>query len=232
MINFIICDDKKVFVKKINNIINKVMMANNIEYNIHNFNDYDQRFLKIISDKLSFKIYILDIETPTRSGIEIARIIRKNDIESMLIFLTAYYDKYVQEILKSRFMFLDFIDKSVDYEESLENTIRYALSNINKKNIIRFKSKNIVYTIETKDILYIYRDKDRKCNIKTSYNNITVSKSLTELYEMLDDRFEYSHRACIVNKDRIREFDKSNKTIIFDDDTSIDIVSTRFKMKS
>lgn len=231
MINFIICDDKNMFVDKIINVISKIMMNNNIEYKIHSFNDYNEEFLKIINDNLSFKIYILDIQTPTRSGIEIARIIRENDIESMLIFLTVYFDKYSKEILKSRFMFLDFIDKKGDYETELENTIIYALENISKKNIVRFKTKNVTYTIETKDILYISRNKDRKCCIKTTSNNITVSKPLNEIYDMLDERFEYSHRACVVNKDRIREYNKKKRIIIFDDGSSVDIVSTRFSMK-
>lgn len=228
MINFIVCDDIDIYVKDICNIIDKVMITNDVEYKIYRFNDYNNDFMNILNKDLSFKIYILDIETPTRSGIEVARIIRDNDIESMMIFLTAYFDKYLKELIKSRFMFLDIIDKGDNYQSNLESTIKYALSNINKKNIIRFKDKNILYTIETKDIIYIIRNKDRKCLIKTSYNIITVNKTLVELYEMLDDRFIYSHRSAIVNKERIRIYDKKNKLILFDDGSNINLVSTKF----
>ncbi len=228
MINFIVCDDIDIYVKDICNIIDKVMITNDVEYKIYKFNDYNNDFMNILNKDLSFKIYILDIETPTRTGIEVARIIRDNDIESMMIFLTAYFDKYLKELIKSRFMFLDIIDKGDNYQSNLESTIKYALSNINKKNIIRFKDKNILYTIETKDIIYIIRNKDRKCLIKTSYNIITVNKTLVELYEMLDDRFIYSHRSAIVNKDRIRIYDKKNKLILFDDGSNINLVSTKF----
>ncbi len=228
MINFIVCDDIDIYVKDICNIIDKVMITNDVEYKIYKFNDYNNDFMNILNKDLSFKIYILDIETPTRSGIEVARIIRDNDIDSMMIFLTAYFDKYLKELIKSRFMFLDIIDKGDNYQSNLESTIKYALSNINKKNIIRFKDKNILYTIETKDIIYIIRNKDRKCLIKTSYNIITVNKTLVELYEMLDDRFIYSHRSAIVNKERIRIYDKKNKLILFDDGSNINLVSTKF----
>ena len=228
MINFIVCDDIDIYVKDICTIIDKVMITNDVEYKIYKFNDYNNDFMNILNKDLSFKIYILDIETPTRTGIEVARIIRDNDIESMMIFLTAYFDKYLKELIKSRFMFLDIIDKGDNYQSNLESTIKYALSNINKKNIIRFKDKNILYTIETKDIIYIIRNKDRKCLIKTSYNIITVNKTLVELYEMLDDRFIYSHRSAIVNKDRIRIYDKKNKLILFDDGSNINLVSTKF----
>ena len=45
---------------------------------------------------------------------------------------------------------------------------------------------------------------------------------------MLDDRFIYSHRSAIVNKDRIRIYDKKNKLILFDDGSNINLVSTKF----
>ena len=48
MINFIICDDNKKVVSKVKNIINKLMMKNNIGYQMHGYYDYDQNFKEII----------------------------------------------------------------------------------------------------------------------------------------------------------------------------------------
>lgn len=231
MINFIICDDEQLFLNSIVEVIDKVMMSNDFAYTNHLFCDYNEDFDNIINDKLSFKIYILDIQVNSKSGIDIAKKIRKNDIESMIIFCTAYFEKYLKEIIRSRFMFLDFIDKSGDYKNNLVDTINYALSNINKKNIIRFKNQNIVYTIYTNDILYIMRDKDRKCIIKVSDIEIVVNKSLVEIKSMLDNRFVYSHRACIINMSRIYNYDKKTRIITFDNNVQTDLVSTRFKMK-
>lgn len=231
MINFIICDDKKEFIDEIENTINTVMMKNNEAYKKHIYSEYNDNFINIIDKNLSWKIYILDIEVKDKSGIDIARKIREKDIESMIIFITAYYEKYIQDILKSKFMFLDFINKQNDYQKELESTIEYALKNIKKKNIIRFKSKGIIYTLGTNDILYIWRDKDRKCTIKTISNEFTVSKTLVELYELLDETFVYSHRACIVNTDRIELYNKKEHIILFDTGDTTNLVSNRFKMK-
>lgn len=231
MINFIICDDKKEFIDEIENTINTVMMKNNEAYKKHIYSEYNDNFINVIDKNLSWKIYILDIEVKDKSGIDIARKIREKDIESMIIFITAYYEKYIQDILKSKFMFLDFINKQNDYQKELESTIEYALKNIKKKNIIRFKSKGIIYTLGTNDILYIWRDKDRKCTIKTISNEFTVSKTLVELYELLDETFVYSHRACIVNTDRIELYNKKEHIILFDTGDTTNLVSNRFKMK-
>lgn len=231
MIDFIICDDKKLFVKKICNIIDKVMINNDLVYKKHLFYDYNEDFIKIVNSKMSFKIYILDIEMPSNSGIEMAKLIRKEDTDSIIIFFTAYYRKYLEEILSNYFMFLKFIDKSKDYETALIDSINYAIHNLNKKNVIKFKSQNILYKLQAKDILYIFRDKDRKCNIKTDFNNISINMNLSDIYKLLDDRFVYSYRSCIVNTDRIKIYDKTNKTIIFDNEDKINLVSSRFKMK-
>lgn len=231
MINFIICGDKKEFIEEIVNTIDKVMMKNSEAYAKHIYNEYDEKFINAIEDNLSWKIYILDIEVKDKSGIDVARKIREKDIESMLVFVTAYYDKYMEDILKSKFMFLDFINKQKDYKKELAITIDYALQNIKKKNIIRFKSNGIIYTLATNDILYICRDKDRKCTIKTTCNEFTVSKNLLELYKLLGNNFVYSHRACIVNIDRIKLYNKKEHIIFFDTEDNIDLVSSRFKMK-
>lgn len=231
MINFIICDDKKEFIDEIISIIDIVMMKNNQAYKKHIYREYDDNFMNIIEDNLSWKVYILDIEVNDKSGINMARKIREKDIDSMIIFITAYYEKYMQDIIKSKFMFLDFINKQNNYKIELTSAIEYALKNIKKKNIIRFKSSGIIYTLGTNDILYICRDKDRKCTIKTISNEFTVSKTLLELYELLDDNFEYSHRACIVNTDRILLYNRKEHIIIFDTGDTTDLVSNRFRMK-
>ncbi len=231
MIHYIVCDDKSLFRDKIVEVIDRVMMHNNIEYETYLFDRYDKKFLEVINHKTTLKIYILDIEVNGKSGIDIAKLIRKNDIDSMLIFCTAYYKKYEKDMLKSRFLFLDFIDKNGDYAKELEDSITYAINNLRLKKIIRFKNQNIVHTIATNDILYIVRDKDRKCTIQTTDNQIIVNKPLVELKNMLDNRFVYSHRACIVNYDRIIQFDKKNRTILFDNHMGIDLVSSRFHMK-
>ena len=130
--------------------------------------------------------------------------------------LAAYYSKGCD----SREMFSTLkISESIGFKK-----------NINKKNIIRFRSQNITYTIGVDDILYIMRNKDRKCIIKTDYTEYEVNKTLIELYNLLDNRFSYSHRACIVNEERISAHDKKNKIITFDNGEITTIVSSRFKL--
>ena len=140
MINFIICDDNEKIALDIKEIIDKFMMKNKTEYKTHLFNDLDDNFMKIIKEPLSFKIYILDIETPSRSGIDVARSIRKRDVDSVIIFITSH-EELCLTLLKNEIMFLSFINKFDNYEERLITSIKKSLEVLKHKNIIRFEER-------------------------------------------------------------------------------------------
>lgn len=229
MINFIICDDNKKTVLDIKTIINKFMMKNKVEYKTHIFNDFDDTFMKIVNTPLSFKIYILDIETPSRSGIDVARMIRKKDVDSVIIFITGH-EELGLTLLKNEIMFLSFINKFDNYEKRLITSIKKALEILKRKNIIRFEERGVLYTIAMNDILYITRDSiERKCIIKTDYAEIRTYKSLTSIEKLLDNRYIKTHRACLVNKERVAKIDKIRKNILFDNGAAVSLLSEKYR---
>lgn len=229
MLNFIVCDDEKKYRDFAEGVINKYMMKNQHEYQIHMFNDYDREFMDIIGTKLPFKIYILDIETPTRSGLDVARIIRNKDVDSVIIFLTGHQE-LSQIVIKNEFLFLSFINKFDDCENRLMGSIDKSLKVLKAKQTIRFKDCGIIYTISLEDILYVTKDSvERKSIIKTDYSEFRLNKTLGEIKEMLNDDFIQTHRACLVNKKRVVGYNKLKRVIMFDTGEKIDLVSTRFE---
>jgi len=231
MINFIICDDNTKDRKKVEKIIDKFMMKNQVHYKKHIFNDYDNSFLEIIKRKMSFKVYILDIEAPTRSGIDVARLIRNYDINSVLIFLTAH-NELVETVVRNDFLFLAFINKFDECEERLIKALDESLKLLGTRKKIKFKDNGVFYTISLDDILYITRDSvERKCIIKTDYAEFKVGKTLSEIEKLLDKNFVKTHRSCIINAKRIGAFYSKDKKIKFDNGSEIDIISKSFKLQ-
>ena len=229
MFNVIICDDNKKMLDQVSKIVDNCMIDSGYEYQKHLFNDYDSNFMKIINRRLSFKIYILDIETPSRSGIDVAREIRKKDTDSVIIFLTGH-EELGNLVLKNDLLFLSFINKFDNFEERLTNCIRKSFSILHQKQVVRIKDNNNVYIISLDDILYLSRDSfERKCTIVTDYTEYKVSRPLSEIYNLLDYRFVRTHRACVVNKTRISIIDKTNKIISFDNGVTIDLLSDKYK---
>lgn len=222
---FVICDDEKVFRSNIRRVIDKVLMNLEYDYDVIEFSKFDPSFKKKIQES-THKIYILDIEIKDSiSGIDIARKIRENDWESIIIFVTSHNELGYQA-LKARIMLLDFISKYDDFENNLESILRKSLSLINSKKTIKFDSEGTSYIIHLSDILYIEKDTvDRKCIIKTTYNEILVNKTLNYMIQNLDDRFYLSHRSCLINTDKIRKIDWKNSVIYFESGISTSLLS-------
>lgn len=229
MINVIICEDNEKDRSNALRVVKNFMDKNKKDYDVHLFNDYNKSFYEIIQRKLPFKIYLLDIEAPTRSGIDMAREIRKKDVDSVIIFLTAH-EELGNIVLKNDLMFLSFINKFDDFENRLSNSLKKGLELLKHKNVIKFIDRNIIYTININDILYLTKDSfERKTIIKTDYSEFRVNKALTEIISLLDHRFIQTHRACYINSDRKVKIDKTNKTITFDTGETIDLLSDKYK---
>ena len=231
MINVIICDDNEKDRKLIQNITKSFMKTNKKESKRYAYADYNKSFYDTLDANIPSKIYLLDIETPTKSGIDVAREIRRKDLDSVIIFLTAH-EELGNIVLKNELLFLSFINKFDDLENKLNKSFKKALELLNQKNVIRIEDRSTIYTINIKDILYITKESfERKTIIKTDYMEFKLNNSLNEIISMLDDRFVQTHRACYINTDRAVKIDKKKKTITFDNNETIDLLSDKYKKR-
>ena len=229
MFNVIICDDNERDLNNVVHVVKNFMKDNKLDYSIYKYSDYDKKFESIIEEKIPFKIYLLDIETPSRSGIDIARQIRKKDVDSVIMFLTAH-EELGSVILKNDLMFLSFINKFDNLNERLSRSLKKAIKLLHHRNVIKLSDRNITYTINLDDILYITKDSfERKTIIKTNYSEIKLNKSMNEVIALLDNRFIQTHRACYINNDRKIYVDKVNKIIKFDNGDAINLLSDKYK---
>lgn len=229
MVKFVIYDDEKSFRNNIKESITNVMSELDIEYKIEEFDKYNNKMMKTINDDSS-KIYIMDIEIPGgMSGIDVARRIRTKDWNSIIILVTSHVDMGY-EALKAQIMLLDFISKFNDCKGSLEKTVKKAINKIDNKKVLIFENSEMTYKVYTDDIIYILKDSiDRKCIIKTDYNEITVNETITSLSNMLDSRFFLSHRSCIVNTEKITMIDWKNGIVYFQNGDTIDYLARNKK---
>ena len=229
MVNVIICDDNDKDRSNVLEIVDNFMKKNKIDYKTHCYNDYNKKFYDMMDSKVPFKIYLLDIETPSASGIDIARKIRTKDVDSVIFYLTVH-EELGSVILKNDLMFLSFINKFDNMKTRLNNSLKKALELLKHKRVIKFTDRNIVYTINIDDILYLTKESyERKTVIKTDYTEFKVSKTLAEIVGMLDDRFVQTHRSCFINEDRKVSIDRANRIILFDNGESTDLLSDKYR---
>ena len=229
MINFIICDDNK-YVRDINEkVISKIAMPYDFNYNIYTFEKYSVKLKNLINTPSDINIYILDLELPNKSGIDIAKEIRKVDWDSIIIILTSH-EELELTLLKQKLLILDFISKFDNYEERLTDTINMVIGKLNNKKIISFRCNKEIHHVKLDNIIYVYRDNAlEKTTIVTTDDEYPIRESLSEVTKKLDSRFVQTHRACFVNKDKIESVDFKNNIIYFINDSSTDYLSRNFK---
>ena len=79
-------------------------------------------------------------------------------------------------------MFLSFINKFDNMKTRLNNSLKKALELLKHKRVIKFTDRNIIYTINIDDILYLTKESyERKTIIKTDYTEFKVNKTLAEI---------------------------------------------------
>ena len=228
MVNFIICDNEKTITESVKSIITKTMFKTNIEYKTYTFNDYDKEFDKIINTNLENKIYILDIEVGSKSGIEIAKKIRNKDWNSIILILTAHYElEYLA--YKSKILLFDFISKFDLYDKKMTDTINVCVNNVLRDDKLKIKVNRKYEQIEFSNILYLtYDSYNRKLKIITKEREYETISTLKEIKKKLKGNFIYTHRSCIVNMKNVKTIDFINKIITFTNKTSIDLLSRRY----
>ena len=171
----------------------------------------------------------MDIETRESSGIDIARKIRKFDIDSIIIFVTVHNEAGMV-LLQDDLMFLTFLSKFDDFENKLFNSINKALDFIHHKACINFNDKGTIYTIPISDILYVTKESNsRKSIIKTNYSEFNVNLTLHDIMDMCNGMLVQTHRSCFVNMEHVRKIDKHCNIIEFDNGETIDLLSSSYK---
>ncbi len=229
MFNVIMCDDNKRDLQKVYNVVTNYMDNHDYKYEKYIFNDYDDSFMDIVNKKIPFKIYILDIETKSRSGIDVAREIRKKDVDSAIVFLTGHNDLGL-EVLNEDITFTAFINKFVNCENRLKKCLKNIIRKVSRNRILKIQDGCSLYTINIDSIIYITKDSyERKTIIVTDTEEFRLNKSLNFIKELLDDNFVQTHRACIINRNRTVKIDFANKLILFDNQNKIDLISNKYR---
>ena len=222
MIDFILIEEDLFFISKYKVIIDKEMMNCDIEYNVFIYNKETWRINDSISN--NFKIYVIDITEETK---KIPSTIRDKDDWQSMIITVSESNKYKREIMDSRNLIVDYIEKFQNFEKRFLSAIQVGLKNYDKRpNTLKYSYKNVMYNIEYQKIIYIEKEQENKrCIIKTQDKDFYIQGCLKKLEEILDKRFIKCNRSYIINAEQVKSYDTKNNIITFKDGTKLCAVS-------
>lgn len=220
MLNVAICDDIPRMTSDVEKILN--------EYNPDMFNVltyYSPN--KLIKDlhQNTFDFFILDIELSDQSGIDLARLIRREDANVPIIFLTNY-SEYMEDVFQVQTF--DYIIKPATTSNIfpvLDKVIRYLNADMGH---FSFYSNRVIHNLKLSDIVFFEKQR-RQVIIHTSQTTFSTNMTTEEILLKLNSDFVQIHSSYIINTRYIEEISTAF-TILSYSNQSIEIpISRKFR---
>lgn len=225
MIKFIIVDDNKYSRGEIDNIITEFMFSTNYKFCVKAYDGITNDLFNE-SDGACKCIYLLDYYLVNLTAVDVAREIRKRDWDSPIIIFTSEDNSMALSTFKERLQILDFVVKNDEFIKNLHELFQICIKQFNYKEKFFVKSSYMTYYFEYDKILYVYKcNNERKICVVTDYGSYYLSMTLTNFCKLLNDKFVYTHKSCIVNSSRIKEYDWKSYKFILDTNEEVYMLS-------
>ncbi len=221
MINFVIYEDDNEWTKEYKKITHRFMGKNDDLYKIYTYTSYSDKLLENIKKLNGQNVFILDIEVKGKSGLDLAREIRKfkKTMNDQIIIVTAHQD-LVSNAFHQKLLMVDFISKFDDLDSKLLACYREIYEIFNSNKCLSFKQDGEIVRIPYNDILFVEKNTvGDYLVIETLSDEVKFKSNIAKVEKMLSDdaRFFKTHRSCIVNTFKITKLNSSLPVIYFGD---------------
>lgn len=151
MIRVLLCDDNAPFLESLRNEIRRILKAHKLEGVIHVYSCVEEIPEHLLSD---CDIYFLDIDFKQKqyTGIDLAKRIRKNNLEAIIIFATNFIEYAPEGYEVQAFRYLLKRDIHIKLEQCLLQTISKLQT---ERESLQINISGEIQTIPLVDILYI-----------------------------------------------------------------------------
>lgn len=208
MLRIALCDDNLDSTLTMQKILESELISQNVDAQIIIATDKQEEIEILIKNK-EIDLLFLDVEFDNSdlNGINFARKLRKYNKDFYLVFLSAH----------QRFLYPSLVTKIFDYlvKPTNKDAIRDLVSRIKEE----FESNNNMFvqinkwqTIRTSEIIYMEKNVN-KTIIHTLNNDLSCTKTLDNLLDILPPNFVKCYRSYIINKEKIISVDKKDKTV-------------------
>ena len=202
--NIAICDDDVQILGEIEKIIYNCYNGDTNLFLCDSFLSGEELLNHLKKEPRKYQIYILDIEMKQINGLQIASIIREEDYNAIIIFITSH-----KELMQEAFDIIAFhyLVKPIN-DEKVMQVLSRAIKLLNlKKSIFHFKIGKKLHVLHYEQI-ECFESNKRKIIIYTKENTYEYYEKIKELMKKLDLLlFVQVHNSFIVNMEYIKLVD-------------------------
>lgn len=204
MISIGICDDEASMRKSLRTPLEQKLQLLGEDYRIFEYDSGEA--LTARPEAESLDILFLDIEMKSLSGMDTARVLRKRDSHTLLIFVTAYPDFVFQGYEVHAF---HYILKPYD-ERRIQNVLEQALGELGKsrEQFFTLEQKSGITKIPIKKILAFSSDRRKIVISLQDGGKPDFYGKLDALEQELPDYFIRCHNRHLVNLNHVTALEK------------------------
>lgn len=211
------------------------------EINVVNEFDKVSEAMKFINSNPVHFVF-LDVQLNGELGIDIAKYLKKDELNFDIIFTTAYSD-YAMEAFS--LAAIDYLLKPINpdrFREAINRVLKKQKVDIEqlkllnqvseKQTIEKLFVRNLdgTHVIPIKDIVYLKASNSYTEFFLSNQKRIVVSRPIKEYESLLDlNNFFRTHRSFIINTEYITTYHKGNLTIILNDTVEVSLSRDRKK---
>lgn len=200
MIRIGICDDEKIILEILQNIVKRCVKKLDFKADIILFNTGK----KLLEAEAELDILFLDIEMPQMDGIEVGKRLRCRGNNCKIIVATSRRERYKEAFYINAFRFVTKPFEIEEIQEALQDAV-IALGGAEKVAVYRNRMK---YSILQRDILYIEAI-DSSVEFTLAEGVFRKEISLAKLECELNKKvFFRINRQCIINMAQIEKYER------------------------
>lgn len=205
MFRITLCDDSANFMRELHQRI--VQWAQESEHcesiSVSEFSD-SVYLAKTIAAGGGSDLFLIDIEMPNLTGLELAERIRTHLPAAIIIFLTSHSEFSLEGYKFGALRYIPKLDLAVRLPEAL-SAAREEFSKL-ENGLLTVRHYNDSIRIPYRDILYVHHVLRSSQIVTLSCGSIKDNRGLKALHDQLnDERFIYIDRSTFVNLDHIRQ---------------------------
>ena len=169
-----------------------------------------ESFLFDYEEEKDFDILLLDIEMSEVTGIELAKVVRKDNLAVQIIFVTGFYEYFSDGFDVSA---LHYLIKPVD-ERKLCPVLDKAVQNLAyRQRSVLVTTSDADVKVLLADILYVEAE-NVYVVVHTKRGNYRTRMSLAKFIEQLDETFFKVHRSFVVGLKYVKKITKTEITMV------------------
>ena len=197
--NVVICDDSKSDALAAKEVIKQTLHELHIKAEFDYYSNATDIERKLIIKKEPLDILVLDIDMPEISGLELAEKLRANNLNLIIIFLSAHEEFVFKAIEFKPFRYIRKIKLEVEMPLAIKAAVR-TIELQKDKQITLHNTDNGEIRVLISEIMYFETEKRKVAIHLQNGGKLLVNKTISELFEIIScESFIMIHRSCIVN---------------------------------